>query len=163
MIRQNILINFWSFTSESEGISFKLTDSDGFQWLSLLTTTYFTQIYISHYLWLSKASCSVLGPRFFMNQKLCTHQIIIKNWQMSSFTKWLCLKSDVNRTSVMLKNIWLNRPITARILPQIIKLKIWCDWISETFTTVNVLWINWTWKLMNSFKSFRRLMLMHIN
>ena len=161
MIRQNTLINFWSFISESEGIGFKLTGPDGFSWLSLSTTTCSTQPLALHHSWLPKASCSVLELRSFMNQKLCTHQIIIKNWQMLLSAKWLCSKLITNRTSATLKNIWLSRPTATKTLPQTIKSETWYDWISEIFTTADALLINWTWKLMNSSKSFKRSMSMH--
>ena len=163
MIKQNTSINFWNSISESERIGFKLTDFDGSSWPSLLTTTCFTQPSALHCSWLPKVSCPVLGLRSFMNQKLCTHQITIRNWQMALFTRWLHLKSGANRTFTTLKNIWLSRSTAAETLHQIIKLETWCGWILKTFTMINTLWINWIWKLMNSSESFRRSMLMYIN
>ena len=161
MIRQNTSINFWSFIFKSEGIDFKSISPDGFLWLSLFITTHSIQSYAFHYLWPPKALYFILGLRFFMNQKLHTHQIIIKNWQMPLFTKWLHLRLSVNRTSVTLKNIWLSRPIAIRTLPQTIKLETWCDWISEIFTMADILLINWTWKLMNFSESFKKLISMY--
>ena len=105
MIKQNTLINFWSSISESRGIGFKLTGPDRSSWLSLFTTIHSTQPLTLHCSWLSKVSHPVLELRSSMNQKLCTHQIIIKNWQISLSAKWLYLKLNTNRTSATLKNI----------------------------------------------------------
>ena len=162
-VRQNTPINSWNSIFKSGGIDFKLTGPDGFPWLSLPTTTCSTQPLALHCSWPPKASCPVLELRSSMNQKLRTHQTIIRNWQMALSARWLCLKLGANRTSAMLKNIWLSRPTTAETLHQTIKLETWCDWISETFTTADALQINWTWKLMNPSESFRKSISMYIN